>query len=361
MGCGGAEKVMAALSSHLVESGHDVRLLAVRPDPVFYPVHEKIDFRISDIPTPDDASMAARLINFYRKVWWLRKEFREGKPEVIVSFTEVANCMALVAGKGMKIPIMVSERVNPIFHPVPSIYQFLRKKFYPGAAAVVLQTEDLKAWASGWIRDERIKVIPNPVGVPPESGVKPQDYLKDDRKTIAAMGRFAHQKGFDMLLEAFSKVDRTGWKLLILGDGALRKELEDCRTSLGLEKDVFLPGVVKDPAPLLRACDLFVMSSRYEGFPNALCDAMACGLPVISFNCPSGPADIIRNGIDGELVPDGDVDALASAMKKLMDDGSKRKDMSEKALEITTRFSHDRVMGMWDEAIKTAAGAGKVG
>lgn len=361
MGCGGAEKVMAALSAHLVESGRDAQLLSVRPDQAFYPINEKVDFRISDIPTPDDISFIGRLLNFYKKVLWLRNEFKKRKPDVIVSFTEAANCMALAAARGLHIPVIVSERVNPIFHPVPSIYQFLRKMLYPGADAVVLQTEDLRLWASGWLREEQIKVIPNPVTKPPDEGANPLDFLKDDRKTIVAMGRFAHQKGFDMLLEAFSKVDRTGWKLLLIGDGALRKDLEDLRKTLLLDDDVLMPGIIREPAPVLRKCDLFVMSSRYEGFPNALCEALACGLPVISFNCPSGPGDIIRNEIDGALVPDGDVGALAETMKRLMKDDAKRKSMSEKAVEISNRFSPERIMKMWDDVINESARDGGKG
>lgn len=352
MGCGGAEKVMSRLSAHLVERGNDVQLLAVRPDPVFYPVHEKIDFQISNIPTPEDASLPARLMNFYRKVAWLRRYVKKSRPEIIISFTEVANCMMLAAAIGLKIPVIVSERVNPVFHPVPSIYEFLRKKLYPRADALVLQTEDLREWAAGWILESRVKVFPNPVDVPPERGANPADYLKDDRKTVVAMGRLVRQKGFDMLLEVFAGVDRSEWKLLIIGDGALRQQLEEMRKSLGMDNDVLMPGNISNPAPVLRKCDIFVMSSRYEGFPNALCEGMACGLPAVSFRCPSGPSDIIRHGVDGLLVPDGDVTVLADSIKILMNDGKKRQEMSKRSIEITDRYSSKKIMGMWDALIQ---------
>lgn len=168
------------------------------------------------------------------------------------------------------------------------------------------------------------------------------------------MGRLSEQKHFDLLLQAFANLKdaHPEWTLTILGEGELRSQLEDLRDRLGLKDRVYLPGVVKNPHDFLRQADFFVMSSLFEGFPNAICEAMACGLPVISTDCPSGPREIIREGIDGILVPTEDVSALTAAIQKLMLDQALRQDLGRNALEITERFSLERIMGMWDEILQ---------
>jgi len=172
-------------------------------------------------------------------------------------------------------------------------------------------------------------------------------------KFVVGVGRLSKVKGFDMLVRAFSgaAADRPGWKLIILGDGEEKDSILDEVRKTGMEDRVIMPGAVKNTAVILKKCALFVMSSRYEGFPNALCEAMSCGLACISFDCPIGPARIIESGFNGILVPAGDVEKLKIEMGVLMDDAGERARLGANAAKITETLGGDRIMKMWDDLI----------
>ena len=151
-----------------------------------------------------------------------------------------------------------------------------------------------------------------------------------------------------------------GWSFL--GEGPERAALEQAIRERGLAERVTLPGVSKTPEDWLRACDLFVLSSRYEGFPNALGEAMACGLPVVSFDCPVGPGEIITHGEDGLLVPAGDVSALAAAMRRLIENPDESVRMAGRAARVVERFGEEAVVARWEELLlSTAMGWGDPG
>lgn len=150
--------------------------------------------------------------------------------------------------------------------------------------------------------------------------------------------------------------------MVILGEGPERAALERAIHERGLADRVMLPGVSKNPEEWLRACDLFVLSSRYEGFPNALGEAMACGLPVVSFDCPVGPGEIIIDGEDGLLVPAGDVSALAAALRRLIDNPDEAARMGDRAARVVERFGEEAVAARWEALLlSTAVGRGDSG
>ena len=171
------------------------------------------------------------------------------------------------------------------------------------------------------------------------------------------MGRLTYQKGFDVLLRAFATIAKKhpGWQLLILGEGEMRPELERLRDDLELTNRALMPGLYNPPFPLLKQSQLFVLSSRYEGFGNALIEAMGCGVAVISTDCPSGPAEIIRDGENGLLVPTEDVEALATAMDRLMTDEAERNRLAARAIEVKERFSLERTLDSWESLLESIA------
>jgi glycosyltransferase involved in cell wall biosynthesis len=178
-------------------------------------------------------------------------------------------------------------------------------------------------------------------------------------KTVVAAGRIGPQKGFDRLLPAWAKVapEHPDWELKIWGGGKgigkLRRQAEE----LGIADSAHLMGFTNHLHEELADSALYVMSSRKEGFPMVLLEAMSAGLPVVSFDCPTGPRDIIREGVDGFVVPDGDGEALAQAMSRLMDDAEMRKAFGAAAVEGAARYDLGTIAHRWEELLAEAEAA----
>jgi glycosyltransferase involved in cell wall biosynthesis len=176
---------------------------------------------------------------------------------------------------------------------------------------------------------------------------------------VVSIGRLSEEKGHDRLLEAFARVatTRPGWRLLIAGDGPLRGDLETLGARLGLRGRIDLPGLVHDVAGLLARADLYVLASRREVFPMALCEAMASGVPAVAMEYRPGVRELVHDGIDGVVVPPGDVPALATAMARLMDDPVERQRLGRRAVDIVDRYGVDRILSLWDALLRSVAPA----
>jgi glycosyltransferase involved in cell wall biosynthesis len=190
-------------------------------------------------------------------------------------------------------------------------------------------------------------VIPNPVDLPsppPRAG---------EGRTLVAVGRLVDQKGFDLLLPAFARIAgvHPDWNLVIWGEGSGRAELEALRDRLGLADRVRMPGLTRHPGEWVEDAALFVLSSRFESFGNVVTEAMAAGLPVVVTDCPWGPGEIVRHGVDGWLVPPEDVDALAGGLDRLIGDPTLRARLAAAAKRNVRRFARDNVMAMWDDLV----------
>ena len=205
---------------------------------------------------------------------------------------------------------------------------------------VVLTEEDRDI---NWKRNGKVRVIPNPL-----------PFARDrvsalDERRVVAVGRLTAQKNFVSLLRAFRKVaDRfPEWRLEIIGDGEERQMLADETGRLSLGDNVMLEGEMEDVRERLLSSSCLVLSSRFEGFGMALVEAMACGLPVVSYACPAGPGDIITDGVDGFLVPPGDEKALADRICTVIGDDGLRNRMGEAAFRSSARYDIDRIVSMW--------------
>jgi glycosyltransferase involved in cell wall biosynthesis len=351
LGSGGAERVLCRLSDCWVQRGHEVTLLTLSSEQPFFQLDSRVRHLALGVDSPSHSFFQALSANT-RKLRVLRRAIADSSPDVVLSFLDTTNILTLFATLGMRLPVIVSERTDPFYNDqLPRIWRALRRVSYPLAAKVVVQTEAVLARMKPML-GKIVTAIPNPV-VDPGARHSAHDASLAEPKWIIGIGRLSKEKGFDLLLEAFAQIadKHVDWSLRILGDGPAFASLERQIQNMGLEGRAFLMGRTSDPFPLLVKSSLFVLSSRFEGFPNALCEAMSCGLPVISFDCPSGPSEIIRNGVDGILLPRENLSALADAMDSLMSEPDRRNRLAAHAPDIIQRFGLERVLDEWEQLI----------
>ena len=358
LAAGGAERVMSAMANYWSRKGVDVSLITLESaNSDIYPLDAKVHRAILG-DCKDSGNPIEATLNNLRRVGHLRKTLRAIRPEVVICFMEATNILTILATRGLGMKVVVMERTSPEVHQVGWFWNTLRRMTYRFADRVGVQTERSRPWAEGLTDPASVFVLPNAINLTSSVGdgevnLRTLVGLPDQAEVVVSLGRLAPEKGFDLLIQAFARLaaSHPNFHLVLLGEGEDRRALEQAQERSGLIGRVHFPGHVSNPGAYLRQCDLFVMSSRYEGFPNALCEAMACGLPVISFDCPTGPGEIIRNEVDGILVPAGDLQGLTEAMGRLMSDGAARKALGARGPDVLERFSEERIMGEWNRIL----------
>lgn len=350
LGGGGAERVMSIVVNYWVSKGWDVTLLLLVPPTTapFYQLDPRIKLKSLGVAGKSTSKLAA-IAKTWQRVMVLRQEIIRSNPDVTIGFMNSVNVYVILACLGLNIPTIVSEHMYPGCTDANKIWQFIIKRAYRYADLITVLTQSALPFYPEH-KGYRAIVMPNPITVPGPVG-STTGLLQ--APSLLAVGRLHPQKGFDLLLKAFHRIHTKypDWQITILGEGPMRSELEALRSQLKLTDCVHLPGLVGNVRDYLDRADLFVMPSRFEGFPMALCEAMACGLPVISADCLSGPRDIIDDGINGILVTTENVDALATGLDKLMFDPAKRQQLAQNAPDILDRFGVEQVMGLWQDAI----------
>ncbi|HET8715595.1 MAG TPA: glycosyltransferase family 4 protein [Holophagaceae bacterium] len=353
----GAERVLTFLANRWAAKGWDVTILTMEDGslPPFYPLAPGI--RIRPLGLMRDGGTAwSGLANNLGRLRVLRRAVREARPDVLVSFIDKANTLAVLATRGLGIPVVVSERTDPSRRSLGRAWERLRTFAYRRADALIFQSGAVRDWFPAPIARKGL-VIPNPVPPPPPGSAPP----REGPRRAVALGRLYPVKGFDVLLEAFAAASTQvpGWELEIWGEGPERGNLERQVEALGLADRVRLPGLTDQPFEVLRASDLFVLPSRAEGFPNALVEAMACGKAVLCTDFGGAAREIVRDGLDGRVVPPADAGALAEALAELMADAGARDRLAAKAPEVMARFEPEQVLAQWEAALAAAAGRGR--
>jgi GalNAc-alpha-(1->4)-GalNAc-alpha-(1->3)-diNAcBac-PP-undecaprenol alpha-1,4-N-acetyl-D-galactosaminyltransferase len=349
MGAGGAERVAATLANAWVSRGDRVTLMptfSARGD-CFYPLSRQVELvYLADLVSNNKWTYASRIARLLA----MRRFVKMDRPAVIVSFLSNVNVAAVLASAGLRIPLIVCERVDPFVLPM-SPFQWLACRIaYPFADVLMVQTHAVafKYASSGWAL-RRVSVIPNPI---PEQMLSiPVHSAVARTRRLLSIGRLDEQKQFNVLIKVFASLKgrNPNWSLRIVGEGPLRVALQQQIVALGMETCIELFGRSSDIGQELAEADAFVLTSKYEGFPNALLEAMAAGLPCIAFDCPSGPQEMSLDGRVALLVPLNDERALEHELERLMVNDDLRRSLGERArTSVRERFSLDRVLERWD-------------
>ena len=343
MKLGGAEGVSATLIKGWVKASKNVRLVTLgEADGLTHSLPESVQI-IS-------LGRSHRWFDFLGTLRRLREEIVSFQPDCVIAFQYKVNVMALLAAIALPIPIVVAEHNNPANEEVTPLWRNLRGIFYKFAHRVVTLTK------------RNLSYFPEEIGrlgVVIENPLREEFYLplpakreKFDERIIA-MGRLRRQKGFDLLLRAFARVRNKfpNWSLVIYGEGRERQQLEYLCRELKLNGTVTLPGETLEARKELLDSELFVLSSRWEGFPCVLTEAMACELPVIAFDCPTGPNELIAHDENGHLVPHESIVELGQTMSSLMEDKKERERLGRAAGKVRQRLALDGILSQWEKKV----------
>ncbi|NLL79396.1 MAG: glycosyltransferase family 4 protein [Clostridiales bacterium] len=342
---GGAERVITNLAGYFQGIGYEVTFFT---DCVLKKEYTLADGIAREIVGYEPTGK--RIRDMFRRITVIREAYKRIKPDVVVSFIGKTNIRAILAAMGTGIPVVVSVRNDPDREYYSKAMRILAKLLFGQAAGVVFQTEDARAWFGKKVQ-KKSAILANPLQ---EKVIRPR-FEGERADEIVAVSRLEKAKNHKMLLQAFAKIEKQfpDTVLKIYGNGSQRETLEKLSAELGLIDRVQFMGDREDATDLIYRSRLFVLSSDYEGMPNALLEAMAMGLTVIATDCPcGGPKTVIENEENGLLVPVGDVDSLAAAMKKVLSDDKLSEKLGRNAHKLSEQMAPERVHKAWQEYIE---------
>ena len=333
---GGAERVAATLANQFSRMGNEVTIWLFHSEEQAYQLEKTVSVRVLQ------AKGKNRLIKIVNRALSCRREAALEKPDVLLAFTITNIPYALVAKTGGRIKVLGLERANPRSHK--GLLWAIARLLSPLCDGFIFQTEGAKScypYATG----KKAAVIKNPLSVVYERRIPAEKSVFK----ICSAGRLHSDKDFETLIKAFALYRKEGGRgeLDIFGDGIKRGELEEMTKSLGADGAVRFMGFTKNLQEKLCGYDLFVFSSRSEGMPNALLEAMAVGLPCISSDCDFGPREFIHSGENGILVPVGDVKKMAGAIRWAQENSEMRERMAKEAKKIKAELSAEVISRVW--------------
>lgn len=330
---GGIERASVNIANSIASFGHNVIYIALLKQNHFFDLEKNITFF-----EPSDFN--EKRLNLIRSLFWLRKTVRDQKPDTVLVFNYFYGAIACLALMHTYNKVFVSNRASPIYNWPKHIalFNYFVYSLIP-PSGLIAQTKMAAKYNKTFFGDRtQIKVIPNALR-------KVQLFPEIERKKqILAVGRLNDKlKGFDRLIDAFARIKNKEWILVFAGGDEEGIELKSQAKSNGvLDRIVFL-GKVKDIDRVYAEAGIFVIPSRSEGFPNVLCEAMAAGLPCISFDFIAGPKDIITNDYDGILVENNNIELLAKAIDILIEDEYERLRLGKNAMKIRERLDENKI------------------
>ena len=355
MGSGGAERVISILANEFAKAGDTVQISQLIESESFYPLSDSIILKGTNISIRRSNKIISYLDQarfFFKGIRLIKSEIRSFNPDVVICFMRQTCIMMWVARIfGCKVNLICSERNDPTKQN--KLVRFVMKRVFKAADLLVCQGKGVSDYFKNVVKKV---VIPNPV--------VDRSYLyvsrENRRPVVTSVGRLDKQKNFELLIESFVAAhnDCQDYSLEIYGEGPERPNLEHLINKLNASDYISLPGSVKNVIERIADSSLFVMSSNYEGFPNALAEAMSVGLPVISTDFFTGAAKEMIGDNCGLTVPVGDLNSMTEAIKDCLLDPDKRESMGRNALRISDRYNKDKIVYMWRKAIEDAIAKG---
>ena len=339
---GGAERVTLQWAEWLLEGGWNVTLLTSKSaSHDFYPVPSGLH-RLREPALP---GWLDRALFWPLKLLRLRKLLRREQPDLLIGMTTLPSIKLALAAIGLSARLVLSERNYPPARPLAWRWRLLRRLAYPRADLHLVQTQGIAQWLHQRGLARRTAVLPNAIVWPiPQLApqLTPEAFVPSGQKMILAVGTKLHQKGFDRLVAAFAglQAEFPDWSLVILGieDAPYRgvNQVARLRQLMGSASSrLILPGNVGNVGDWYQASDLFVLSSRFEGYPNVLLEAMASGLPCLAVDCPTGPSDLIDSGVNGWLVSEHVASTdMAPPLRRALEDVAARVAFASKAQAV---------------------------
>lgn len=345
---GGAERVVSTLSNHLTDS-YEVFIITMSNKPVFYPLNENVRvLYCKESLKPSKGIVDAIKLNYslYRKII---KLIRKYGIDICIGFMTPNNILATLASKRCNIPVIISERNNPFEEDkhISDFWKKIRRLVYPRADKLVVQTERIRSFYTTFIKSNRLETIPNPIN----PDFKNQSILTKEN-IILNVASLSDQKGQDMLIKAFAKTQPNNWQLCIVGEGDKRGELQQLIDHLKMNDKILLVGRQTDVVSYYTKSKIFAFSSLYEGFPNALQEAMFFGLACVSTDCPTGPSEMIEDGINGYLIEVDNELKMSEKLNLLMNDENLRQSLGSNAQESIKPYEIKNIISKWKELIQ---------
>lgn len=341
---GGAERVTCNMASYLVEHGHQAEILTMSETVKAYELDERVS--VKTLLSLEERKNT--VVNMFIRTPRFWRYLKTSDTDAYIVMLPKTTIMFLMFRWLTKAKVIAAERVDPASYS-EHIAKML-KKYAKRADGWVFQTEDAQKWYGDSIKDSKSTVIPNAVN---PAFIRPQ-YEGKKRKVIAGAGRLDVQKKFGLLIRAFAKIapEFPEYNLIIYGKGNEEQELKALVDSLGMQGRIELPGNIQNIAEEMEKNTMFVLSSDFEGMPNALMEAMALGLPCVSTDCPcGGPRYLIQDGVNGLLVPVADVDKMAEAMRKVLSDSNFAENIGKEAMKIAEELAPDKIYSLWEKFV----------
>lgn len=355
---GGAQRVLSIVMRELVRCGYDVALITNHSaSSDFYKIEQNIGRYTTALFNPS-ANVAEAVMNNLRRVSRIRKIISKESPDVVFSFMTETNILAILATLLSDTRVIVSERSDPEKEKKSFIWELLRKITYRNADLVTSNSKASLGYLASMVKREKLVFLPNPVEGCSEASIPGED--RESAKILLVVSRLHPAKGIDILIEALAVLKSKGkeYQLWIAGDGPEKENLHAQAKDVGVAADIRWLGGVSELVPLYKKASLFILPSRMEGMPNALLEAMSCGLPVVTSNASPGPLEYVVHGETGLVFESESSSSLAAVIDEIMGDDAERYRMATNSIDKVKPFLCSNVIPEWEKIIFQRHSAG---